>query len=54
MVNVLRFRGGNDLSSLVDEAGSHHAAPGDSFIAAKEVVSEEAEREPVNTAGAEK
>ncbi|MDR2070639.1 MAG: acyl-CoA dehydratase activase [Treponema sp.] len=25
MVNVLRFKGGSDLSSLVDEAGSHHA-----------------------------
>jgi predicted nucleotide-binding protein (sugar kinase/HSP70/actin superfamily) len=24
MVNVLRFRGGNDLSSLVDKAGSHN------------------------------
>jgi predicted CoA-substrate-specific enzyme activase len=25
MVNVLRFKGGSDLSSLVDEAGSHHS-----------------------------
>jgi predicted nucleotide-binding protein (sugar kinase/HSP70/actin superfamily) len=25
MVNVLRFKGGNDLSSLVDEAGSHNS-----------------------------
>jgi hypothetical protein len=24
MVNVLRFRGGNDLASLVDQAGSHN------------------------------
>jgi hypothetical protein len=23
MVNVLRFKGGNDLSGLVDKAGSH-------------------------------
>jgi predicted nucleotide-binding protein (sugar kinase/HSP70/actin superfamily) len=26
MVNVLRFRGGTDLSSLVDKAGSHNSA----------------------------
>jgi hypothetical protein len=24
MVNVLRFKGGNDLSGLVDKAGSHN------------------------------
>ncbi|WP_432756664.1 acyl-CoA dehydratase activase-related protein [Breznakiella homolactica] len=29
MVNVLRFKGGNDLSSLIDKAGSHNANFGD-------------------------
>jgi hypothetical protein len=24
MVNVLRFKGGNDLGSLIDQAGSHN------------------------------
>jgi hypothetical protein len=24
MVNVLRFKGGNDLAGLVDQAGSHN------------------------------
>jgi predicted CoA-substrate-specific enzyme activase len=40
MVNVLRFRGGSDLSSLVDEAGSHHAetAPGDMPGAERDLV----------------
>jgi predicted CoA-substrate-specific enzyme activase len=30
MVNVLRFKGGSDLSTLVDKAGSHNAHFGDS------------------------
>jgi hypothetical protein len=40
MVNVLRFKGGSDLSSLVDEAGSHHTetAPGDVNDAKRELV----------------
>jgi hypothetical protein len=51
MVNVLRFKGGNDLSSLVDEAGSHHAAesPGD-LTEAEQKLCGDAERELVGAA----
>jgi hypothetical protein len=48
MVNVLRFKGAGDLSSLVDEAGSRHSddAPGD-LTGAERKITGEAERELV-------
>jgi hypothetical protein len=51
MVNVLRFKGGNDLSSLVDAAGSHHGAesPGD-LTQAERKLTGNAERELVGAA----
>jgi hypothetical protein len=49
MVNVLRFKGGNDLAGLVDKAGSHNKRfdiPGDDGGTVGELVTVEAEKEP--------
>jgi hypothetical protein len=42
MVNVLRFKGGNDLAGLVDKAGSHNKR----FDIEGDPVAVEAEQEP--------